>query len=104
MTQERYFLQPEFTLAKFCIQFMLSQPKQDNPQMRCMICLIFRVNQDIIDKHDHELIELRHEYRIHQIHEIGRSICQSKRHDQILIQLYLVEKAVLGISSSQILI
>ena len=72
--------------------------------MLCMVCLILRINQDIIDKHNHKLIELRHEYQIHQVHEVGRSVRQSKRHDQILIQLYLVEKAVLGISSSQILI
>ena len=58
MTQERYFLQSEFTLAKLCIQFMLSLPRQDNTQMLCMICLILRVNQDIIDKHNHELVEL----------------------------------------------
>ena len=50
MAQERYFLQLEFTLAKFCIQFMLSQPRQDNPQMLYMICLILKVNQDIIDR------------------------------------------------------
>ena len=74
MTQERYFPQPEFTLAKFCLQFMLSQPRQDNSQMLYMIYLILRVNQDIIDKHDHELVELGHEYRIHQVHEVGRSI------------------------------
>ena len=54
--------------------------------MLCMVCLILRINQDIIDKHNHELAELEHEYRIHQIHEVGRSICQSKRHDQILVQ------------------
>ena len=65
---------------------MLSQPRQNNSQMLCMICLILKVDQDIIDKHDHEIIELGHEYQIHQIHEVGRSICQSKRHDQILIQ------------------
>ena len=28
---------------------MLSQPRQDNSQMLCMICLILRVKQDIID-------------------------------------------------------
>ena len=54
--------------------------------MLCMVCLILQVNQDIIDKHNHELIELGHEYQIHQVHEVGKSIRQSKRHDQILIQ------------------
>ena len=57
------------TLAKLCIQLMLSQPRQDNSQMLCMICLILRVNQDIIDKHDNELVKLGPEHRIHQVHE-----------------------------------
>ena len=62
---------------------MLPQSGQNNSQMLCMIYLILRVNQDIIDKHNHELVKLGHEYRIHQVHEVGRSICQSK----ILIQV-----------------
>ena len=65
---------------------MFPQPRQNNSQMLCMVCLILCVNQDIIDKHNYELVKLRHEYQIHQVHEVGRSICQSKRHDQILIQ------------------
>ena len=72
--------------------------------MFCMICLILRVNQDIIDKHNHELVELGHEYRIHQVHEVGRSIRQSKRHDQILVQAIPSGETDLGISSSLILI
>ena len=65
---------------------MFPQSRQNNSQMLCMICLILRVNQDIIDKHDHELVKLGHEHQIYQVHEIGRSIRQSERHDQILIQ------------------
>ena len=65
---------------------MLPQSGQNNSQMLYMICLILKVNLDIIDKHDHKLVKLEHGHRIHQVHEIGRSICQPKRHDQILVQ------------------
>ena len=65
---------------------MFPQSRRNNSQMLYMICLILRVNQDVIDKHDHELIEIGHEYQIHQIHKVGRCICQSKRHNQILVQ------------------
>ena len=64
---------------------MLSRPRQDNPQMLYMVCLIFRVNQDIIDKHNHELVSLK-----------GMTKYSYKP--------YLVEKAILGTSSGLILI
>ena len=83
---------------------MLPQSRQNNSQMLCMIYLILQVNQDIIDKHDHKLVELGHEYQIHQIHEVGRSICQSKRHDQILIQAVPSGESFFGTPSGLILI
>ena len=64
---------------------MSPQSGQNNSQMLYMVCLILQINQDIIDKQNHKLIEFGHEYQIHQVHEVGRSIRQSKRHDQILV-------------------
>jgi hypothetical protein len=43
-------------------------------------------DQDVINEYHDKLVQLRHEYRVHQVHEMGRSIGESKRHNQILIQ------------------
>jgi hypothetical protein len=50
-----------------------------------MIFLILGINKDVINKNHNELIEFGHEYRIHEIYEVGRSICEPERYDQILI-------------------
>jgi hypothetical protein len=34
--------------------------------------------QDIVDEHYHELAQIFHEDFVHQIHEVGRGIGQSK--------------------------
>ena len=57
---------------------MLSQPRQHHYQVLYVIFYFLKIDQDIIDKHDHKLIKLRHEYLVHQIHEIGRGIGQPK--------------------------
>ena len=41
------------------------------------------VNEDVIDKHDDELVQVLHENRIH---EVCRCISQSERHDIVLVQ------------------
>jgi hypothetical protein len=46
-----------------------------------MLFFILRVDQDVI----YELIQILHEHFFHQVHEIGRSISQSKRHDCVLV-------------------
>jgi hypothetical protein len=50
-----------------------------------MIFLILGINKDVINKNHYELVKLGHEYRIHEIHEVGKRICETERHDQILI-------------------
>jgi len=46
-----------------------------------MVLFILGINEDVVDENHDELVKLRHEYRIHEIHEIDRSICETKRHD-----------------------
>jgi hypothetical protein len=46
-----------------------------------MIFLILGINKDIINKNHNEVVKFRYEYRIHEIHEAGRSICEPERHD-----------------------
>jgi hypothetical protein len=54
--------------------------------MLLMFFLSLGVDQDVINEYHDELVLLWHEHRIHQVHEMCRSIGESKRHDQILIQ------------------
>jgi hypothetical protein len=45
-----------------------------HPQMICMLCFALRIYQNIINKYHHKLVEIIHEYTVHQIHEEGRCI------------------------------
>jgi hypothetical protein len=65
---------------------MVSKSLQDNSKVLFMFFLILGVHQDVINEYHNELVQFRHEYRIHQVHEMCRSIGESKRHIQILIQ------------------
>jgi hypothetical protein len=51
-----------------------------------MLFFTLEIDQDIIDEDNDKLIQLRHEYGVHQVHKICRSISEPKRHNQILIQ------------------
>jgi hypothetical protein len=60
MPKKRDFLQPEITLTKLGIQLMLSQLLQNKSQMLLMFLLSLGVNQNIINKHHNELIQVLH--------------------------------------------
>jgi hypothetical protein len=45
-----------------------------------------RLYKYVINENHDKLVQLRHEYRVHEVHEMCRCICQSKRHDKILIK------------------
>lgn len=51
MTQEIHLLQSRFTLAKFFIQLVLSQPLQDYLEILLVLLLAPRVYQHIINEH-----------------------------------------------------
>jgi hypothetical protein len=50
--------------------------------MFSMLFFILRIDNE----NYYELVQFWHEYRIHQVHKVGRSICQPKGHDKILEQ------------------
>jgi hypothetical protein len=85
VAQKFYAFQPEFTRGKLSIELMVSKMLENNVQVLSMIFLILGINKDVINKNYNELVKFGHEYRIHEIHEVGRSIYETKRHDQILI-------------------
>jgi hypothetical protein len=81
-----YSLQSEFTLSELGIELMVVKSLQDNMKMLLMLFFILGVDQDVINKDHDKLVQLQHEYRVHQVHEICRSIGEFQRHNQILIQ------------------
>jgi hypothetical protein len=54
--------------------------------MFSVIFLILRINQDIIYKYHHELVQFGHEHRIHQVHEVRGGVGQVEGHNKILIE------------------
>jgi hypothetical protein len=81
-----YFIQLECRLAELGIKLIVTKSLQDNTKMLLMIFLILRVDQDVFNEDHDKLVQLRHEYGVHQVHKVCRSIGESKRHNQILIQ------------------
>jgi hypothetical protein len=51
-----------------------------------MLFFTLGIDQDVIYEDHDKLVQLRHEYGVHQVHEMCKSIGESKRHNQILIQ------------------
>jgi hypothetical protein len=51
-----------------------------------MFLLIFGIDQNIIDKDHYKFVKIRHEYGVHEEHEVGWGICETKGHHQILVE------------------
>jgi hypothetical protein len=78
MTQKGNFSQPELTLTPLGIQLVLPKLLQDQPQMFGMFLFILREYEYVINEHHHKLVKILHKHFIHQIHEVGRCIGQTK--------------------------
>jgi hypothetical protein len=65
---------------------MVTKLLQNKPKMLLMLFFILGVDQDVINEDHGKLAQLLHEYEVNQVHEICRSIGESKRHNQVLIQ------------------
>jgi predicted oxidoreductase len=61
-----------------------------------MLLLFFGIDNNIIDEDHYEFVELRHKHRVHEVHEVGWGICETKGHHQ-----ELVETIMSGESSSR---
>jgi hypothetical protein len=84
--QEFHTLQPEFTFGEISIKLMISQMLKDNSEMFGMFFLVFGIDEDIIDKDHYEFIKLRHEHRVHEVHEVGWGFRETKGHYQELVK------------------
>jgi hypothetical protein len=65
---------------------MISQTLMDNSEVFGMFFLAFGIDENIIDKDHDKFIELLHEHEVHEIHEVGWGIRETKRHYQELVK------------------
>jgi hypothetical protein len=86
VAQKFHTIQPEFTLGELSVKLMISQTLKDNSEMFGMVLLVFGIEKDIIDEDHYEFVELRHKHGVHEIHEVGWGICETKRHHQELVK------------------
>ena len=62
---------------------MIPESLQNNAEVFGVLLLGLGVDKDVVNEHNYKLIQLWHEHGIHQIHEVGSSIGETKRHDKI---------------------
>jgi hypothetical protein len=86
MTYELNFGQPKLALAELHIQLMITQSLKYNAEMLFMFLPTLRKDQDVINEDHDKLVQLFHENRVHQVHEVSEGIGQTKRHHRILIK------------------
>jgi hypothetical protein len=86
MSKKWNFLQPESTLAKLGIELMVPKSLQNNAEMPRMLFFTLGIDQDVVNEDNDKLVQLQHEYGVHQVHEICRSIGEFKQHNQVLVQ------------------
>jgi hypothetical protein len=89
MTQELNFAQPKLALAELRIELMITQSLKHNVEMLFMLFLTLGKDQDDVNEDHNKLVQLFHENRVHQVHEVSGDIGQTKGHYQILIEVVL---------------
>jgi hypothetical protein len=104
VSKKQNFLQTKSTLAKFGIELMVPKSLWNNVEMSHMLFFILGVDKDVVNEDHDKLVQLRHEYGVHQVYEIYRSIGGPNDITKYLYNTHLVEKAVLGMTSGWILI
>jgi hypothetical protein len=76
VTQEWNFAQPELTLVVLHIELMITQLLECNAEMSFMLFLVLRIDQDVISEYHDKHVQLCHEYRVHQVHEVRGGVDQ----------------------------
>jgi hypothetical protein len=65
---------------------MTSQTLKDNSEVFSMLFLAFGIDENIIDKDHDKFVELRHKHGVHEVHEVGWGIRETKGHYQELVK------------------
>jgi hypothetical protein len=84
--QEFHTFQPEFAFGELSIKLMISQTLEDNSEVFGMFFLALGIDENIIDKDHDEFVELRHKHGVHEVHEVGWGIRETKGHYQELVK------------------
>jgi hypothetical protein len=66
---------------------MVLKSLQNIAKMSHILFFALGIDQDVVNEDNYKFVQLRHEYGVHQIHEMYRSIGEHKRYNQIRIQL-----------------
>jgi hypothetical protein len=66
---------------------MISQTLKDNSEVFGMFFLAFGIDENIIDKDHDKFVELHHKHGVHEVHEVGWGIRETKRHYQELVKV-----------------
>jgi hypothetical protein len=75
---------------------MVSQSLKHDSKMFFMFFRTLRIYMYVVDEDHNKLVQLRHEYRVHEMHEVCWCIRQRKRHDKILIKPVSQRESRLG--------
>ena len=84
VTEELHLLAEEAAFAQLGEQLLLPQPLQHHPQMLLVLLQRAAVDQNVVQEHQHELVELAAEGVLHERHELGRRVRQAHRQNQPL--------------------
>src|SRR3954465_8773425 len=85
MSEVGYFGKPELTLRILSVEFVFSKLFQYKTKVFSMFFFVLGVYQDIIQINHDKLVEVFHEYIVHQSGEGGRGIGQAKGHYSVLV-------------------
>jgi hypothetical protein len=96
MTQEWFLLDSELTLDKLGVKLVLSQPLKYNSEVFFVFFHNLQIYKNVINEYHDKLVQLRHEDRVHELHEVCQRICQPKRHHKILIETISCREHHLG--------
>jgi hypothetical protein len=61
VTQKLHTIQPEFTFGEFGIEFVISQPLQNDTKMLRMLGFAFGIYENIINEDHYELVQFIHD-------------------------------------------
>jgi hypothetical protein len=75
---------------------MVLQTLKHDSQLLFMIFHTLRIYKYVVNEIHDKLVQLQHEYIVHEVHEVCRCIHQPKRHDKILIKLISRRESRLG--------
>jgi hypothetical protein len=78
VTKKRYFLHLECILAELDIELMVAKSLQDSTKMLIMLFFILGVDQHVVNEDHDKLAQLWNGYGVHEVHEMCRSIGESK--------------------------